>query len=154
MTSQILTLCRILEGIRAKNVPVTILFVDFTKSFDSIQRGKMEQFPLAYGLLQEIVPAMMILYRNTKVKVRSPDGDTDYFDILEGVLQVCLDYMLRTSIDEIKEKRFRDDKEKKPKVPAQTIAEADYADDIALLADAPAKLETLLHSLETSRYRH
>ena len=24
----------------------------------------------------------MILYRNTKVKVRSPDGDTDYFDIV------------------------------------------------------------------------
>ena len=25
--------------------------------------------------------------RNTKVKVRSPDGDTDYFDIVAGVLQ-------------------------------------------------------------------
>ena len=29
----------------------------------------------------------MILYRNTKVKVRSPDWDTDYFDIVAGVLQ-------------------------------------------------------------------
>ena len=29
----------------------------------------------------------MILYRNTKVKVRSPDGDTEYFDIVAGVLQ-------------------------------------------------------------------
>ena len=29
----------------------------------------------------------MILYRNTKVKVRSPDEDTDYFDIVAGVLQ-------------------------------------------------------------------
>ena len=28
----------------------------------------------------------MILYRNTKVKVRSPDGDTEYFDIVAGVL--------------------------------------------------------------------
>ncbi len=53
----------------------------------------------------------MILYRNTKVKVRSPDGDTDYFDIVAGVLQgdalapylfiICLDHMLRTSIDKI-----------------------------------------------------
>ena len=51
----------------------------------------------------------MILYRNTKVKVHSPDGDTEYFDIVAGVLQgdmlapylfiICLDYMLRTSID-------------------------------------------------------
>ncbi len=30
----------------------------------------------------------MILYRNTKVKVRSPDGDTEYFDIVAGVLLV------------------------------------------------------------------
>ncbi len=29
----------------------------------------------------------MILYRNTKVKVRSPDGDTEYFDIVAGVLR-------------------------------------------------------------------
>ena len=29
----------------------------------------------------------MKLYLNTKVKVRSPDGDTDYFDIVAGVLQ-------------------------------------------------------------------
>ena len=29
----------------------------------------------------------MILYRNTKIKVRSPDGDTDYFDIVVGILQ-------------------------------------------------------------------
>ena len=44
-----------------------------------------------------------------KVKVCSPDGDTDYFDIVAVVLQedtlaaylfiICLDYMLRTSID-------------------------------------------------------
>ena len=29
----------------------------------------------------------MMLYKNTKVKVPSPDGDTDYFHILAGVLQ-------------------------------------------------------------------
>ena len=29
----------------------------------------------------------MMLYKNTKGKVRSPDGVTDYFDIIEGVLQ-------------------------------------------------------------------
>ena len=29
----------------------------------------------------------MMLYRNRKTKVRSPDGDTDYFNIVAGVLQ-------------------------------------------------------------------
>ena len=108
-TSQILTIRRILEGVRAKNLQATLIFVVFTKAFDSIHRGKMEQILLAYGIPKETVAAITILYRNTKVKVRSPDGDTEYFDIVAGVLQgdtlapylfiICLDYVLRTSID-------------------------------------------------------
>ena len=81
-TSQILTIRGILEGVRAKNLQATILFVDFTKAFDSIHRGKIEQILRAYGVPKETVAAITILYRNTKVKVRSPDGDTEYFDIV------------------------------------------------------------------------
>ena len=131
---------------------------DFTKTFDFIHRGKMEQILLAYSLQKETVAAIMMLNRNTKVKVRSPDGDTDYFEIVAGVLQgdtiatylfiICLDFELRTSIDKIKENGFKLTKRKKQKVPRKIITDADYADDIALLANAPAQAETLLHSLE------
>ena len=47
---------------------MTLLFVDFTKAFDSIHRGKMEQILLSYGQPKETVAAITILYRNTKVK--------------------------------------------------------------------------------------
>ena len=70
-----------------KNLEATILFVDFTKTSDSIHRGKMEQILLTYGLPKETVADIMMLYRNTKVKVRSPDGDTEYFNVVAGVLQ-------------------------------------------------------------------
>ena len=50
-----------------------LFFVDFTKAFDSIHRRKMEQILRAYGVPKETVAAITILYRNTKVKVRSPD---------------------------------------------------------------------------------
>ena len=155
-TSQILTIRRILEGVREKNLQATILFVDFTKAFDSIHRGKMEQILPAYGIPEETVAAIMILYRNTKV--RSPDGDTDYFDIVAEVLQrdtlvlylfiLCLDYVLRTSIDKIKENGFELTKKRSRKYPAKTITDADYSDDIAILVNAPAQAETLPHSLE------
>ena len=158
MTSQILTIRRILEGIRAKNLHTTILFVDFTKAFDSIHRRKMEQILLVYGVPKETVAAITILYRNTKVKVRSPDGDTEYFDIVAGVLQgdtlapylfiICLDYVLRTSIDKIKENGFKLTKKKPRRYPTKTITDADYADDIAILANTPNQAETLLHILE------
>ena len=149
---------RILEGVRAKNLQATLIFVDFTKAFDSIHRGKMEQILLAYGIPKETVAAITILYRNTEVKVRSPDGDTEYFDIVAGVLQgdtlapylfiICLDYVLRTSIDKIKENGFELTKKRSRRYPATTITDADYADDIAILANTPDQAETLLHSLE------
>ena len=100
----------------------------------------------------------MILYRNTKVKVRSPDGDTEYFGIVAGVLQgdtlapylfiICLDYVLRTSIDKIRENGFELTKKTSKRYPAKTITDADYTDDVALLANTPNQAETLLHSLE------
>ena len=67
-TLQILTIRRILEGVQAKNIPSILQFVDFTKAFDSIHRGKMEQILLAYGRPKETGAAITILYRNTKVK--------------------------------------------------------------------------------------
>ena len=79
-TSQILTIRRILESVRAKNLEATMLFVDFCKDFDSINKWKMEQILLSNGLSKENVVAIMMLYKNTKVKVCSPDGDTDYFN--------------------------------------------------------------------------
>ena len=48
---------------------------------------KMEQILLASGLSKETVTAIMILNKNTKVKVRSLDGRTDFFDTVAGVLQ-------------------------------------------------------------------
>ena len=96
----------------------------------------------------------MILCRNTKMKVRS----TDYFDIVAGVLQgdtlapylfiICLDYVLTTyNILTIKSKKTVSSWQRSRRYPAKTITDADYADDIAILANAPAQVEILLHYL-------
>ena len=100
----------------------------------------------------------MMLYKNMKVKVRSPDGETDYFNIVAGVLQVdtlatclfiiCLDYVLWTSIDKMKDNSFKLTKERRRRYLAKTITNANYTDDLALLANTTAQAETLLHSLE------
>ena len=83
----------------------------------------------------------MMLYKNTSVKVHSPDGDTDYFDIVTSVQQgeplapylfiICLDYILRMSIDSMKENGFKLAKERSRRYPAQTIMNADYTEDSA-----------------------
>ena len=84
--------------------------------------------------------------------------ETNYFDIVAGVLQgdtlspylfiICLDDVLRTSIDIMKDSGFKLAKERSRRYPAQTITDANYANDIELLANTPARAETLLHGLE------
>ena len=64
------------------------------------------------------------------------------------LLIICLDYVLWTSIDNIRENGFVLTKKRSRRYPAKTITDADYADGIALLANTPNQAETLLHSLE------
>ena len=100
-SGQILTIRRISEGLKAKNLPATLLFVDFFKAFDSIHREKMKEILPAYGIPKVAVDAIMMLYQNTRSMVPSPDGDTKFFYIIAGVLQgdtlapfifiICLD---------------------------------------------------------------
>ena len=79
---------------------------------------------------------------NIKVKLKHGDTQAPYLFI------ICLDYVLRTSIDKIIENGFELTKKRSRRYPAKTITDADYADEIALLANTPNQAETLLHSLE------
>ena len=69
----------------------------------------MRDILLAYVIPKEVVNSTMILYINTCSTVRSPGGDTPFFNITTGFLHgdtiapflfiICLDYVLRKSID-------------------------------------------------------
>ena len=117
----------------------------------------MKQILLAYGIPKETVAAIMILYRNTKKKVRSPDerhrllrhcSRSTMKHITPYIFIICLDYVFRTSIDKIKENGLEMTKKRSSRYPAKAITDADYTDDIALLSNALAQAESLLHSLE------
>ena len=146
-TSQILTIHKIL-GVHAKNLEVTLLFVDFSKVFDAIHREEIEQILLTYGLPKETVAVIIM----------SPGGDTDFFDIMGGMLQedtlapylfiICLDYGIRMLIDLMKENGSTLWNARSRQYPAQTIMDKDYSDDIVLLAHTSAQAKSLLHNLE------
>ena len=78
--------------------------------------------------------------------------ETEYFDIVAGVLQgdtlapyvfiICIYYVLRTSIDKIRENGFELTKKIIRRYPAKTITDADYVDDIAILANTSNQAET------------
>ena len=117
----------------------------------------MKEILLKYGVPEETVCAIMMLYKNTRSMVRSPDGDTPYFEITTGVLQgdtlapflfiICLDYILKTSLDNNRELGFTLTERKSKRYPAEQITDTDYADDIAVTSNTLKDANTLLLKL-------
>ena len=158
--AQILTIRRMVEGIKAKNLPAVLTFVDFQKAFDSIHRGKLMEILAAYGVPEVIVSAINVLYINTEAQVLSPDGDTDFFEILAGVLQgdtlapflfiTALDYALRIATRDEKNVAFTLTEARSRRHQAITISDTDFADDLALTSNTLEQAQLLLLRLEAA----
>ena len=101
----------------------------------------MKHILKSYGIPAETVNALMMLYMNTRSMVRSPDGDTQFFEITTGILQgdtiapfrfiICLDYVLKSSIDCSSNFGFTLKKIRSRIYSATYMTDTDYADDIA-----------------------
>ena len=84
-----------------------------------------------------------------KAMVRSLDGDIDFFDIVAGVLErdtsslymfiIWLDYILRTSLDLMKENGFMLKKTRSTQYYTENMIDADYVYDLVLLALASTR---------------
>ena len=107
-----------------------------------------------------MMPDAIMLYTDTRSMVRSPDGDTDFFDITSCVLQgdtltpylfiTCLDYVLRRALDSNKELGFNLHTARSKRHSDVKITDANYADDLAVLSEHLADATILLHHQETA----
>lgn len=62
--SQILCICRILEESQACNLDRALVFVDFSKAFDSVDRTKMFEILKLYGIPDKS-PLFIQLFNNS-----------------------------------------------------------------------------------------
>ena len=77
---------RIMEGFQSKQLPLCVTFIDYKKAFDSIDRKVMFAVLRHYGILEKVVNAISVLYKNSK-SVVSVDGNiSESFDVTTGVL--------------------------------------------------------------------
>ena len=141
----ILALRRLIEGIKSHDLKAVIIFVDFKKAFDSIDRGKMLKMLAAYGIPSIITNAIALFYENTEARIITPDGETAFFKISKGVLQgdtlapflfiITLDYIMRQVFGENDYNLgFKLTERRCSREPAVIITYLSYADDIALIS--------------------
>ena len=85
--SQILCIRRLIEESVVCNKDLALVFVDFSKSFDSVDRDKMFEILGLYGIPTKIINAIKVLYTDTVSSILTSDGETEPFSILSGILQ-------------------------------------------------------------------
>ena len=143
--AQILTLRRIIEGVKANHLPAIITFIDLKKAFHSIHQGSMMRILKAYGIPPNLHRAIDKMYSNTKAKIITPDGETELIDITAGALQdntlapflfiIVLDLAMRRALNS-KDLGFTITPRKSRRHPEEVLVDLNFADDIALLSDA------------------
>ena len=153
---QILAIRRILEECKIGNRAAAIVFVDFSKAFDSINREALFHILELYGIPAPLIKAIRLLYDSSYAKVQTADGLTDFFRTLLGVLQgdtlapflfiIVLDYVLRNCMD--LEHGLTIIPRQSRRVAGVTVTDLDFADDLALTSNTIAGAEKLLHDLE------
>ena len=161
---QLLALRRLLEGVKDNNLEAILIFIDFKKALDTIYRGKMLAILKAYGILEELVSAISIMYEDTTAKIITPGGETETFNILVGVLQgdtlapylfvIVIDCVMRTALLGREDKLgFQLMKRKGRIVPPITITDMDFADYIAFVSEGIKEAQEMLIRVEKSSKR-
>ena len=159
--AHILALRRFIEGVRSHNRKAIILYIDFKKAFDSINRRVMMRILKAYDVPQKLLNAIDLLYQNTKARVITPEGETEYFKINAGVLQgdtlapyffaIVLDYVMRKTFNNMEEELgFTLHRRRSRRSPAVMLTDLDFADDLAIFTEEFVQAQEVLKRLENN----
>ena len=86
----IFVLRRLMELSREQHQALRIAFVDFTKAYDSVPRGKLWELLLEYGIPPSFVYRVSALHNRTNVKVRLGGLLGEEFLTKLGLRQGCV----------------------------------------------------------------
>lgn len=154
-TEAIIALRNILEKATQKNneEELWVLFIDYSKAFDSVYHPALWQTLLEFGFPQHIVWLLQQLYEKAKGVIRIGDRRTKDFRFGKGVRQGCLlspalfiivgECIMRLVKEKIGERAGYI-------VGGRAVWNIRYADDTTLLAKSRGELESMAEALHES----
>ena len=157
-TQHVLALRRLIEETElSKTGELYLLFVDFSKAFDTISWSQLWAILRAYRVPDTIIAAIKAAYVSSKAQVRTSDGLSGAFEFFAGVKQGCclspllfiivVDFIMRRAFDKISNLGVCVQARKSSRFPAQHVTDTGFADDIALVAPSMSSLQQLADAM-------
>ena len=151
-----MTLRFLLDAARTQKRSLAVVFADYGKAFDSVDRRAIPVVLRHYGVPDPAVADVMQLYHGSTAAVSSRFGLTETFDTTSGVLRgdtqsphlfiLLVDYILRQS--RVDEDGFTLKPANGRKHPAVTLTALAYADDVAITSDAASGSDSTLRRFQ------
>ena len=134
-----------MERAKEFNLPMYMYFIDYSKGFDTVQHQKLWDTKVSMGFPRHVVELLRTRYDHQESSLRTACGDSDWFDIEQGVRQGCIpspylfnayaEYIMRLALT---------DYDKGISIGGRTINNLRYADDTTMLASTASELEILI----------
>jgi len=87
-TDAIFTVQQIIEKRKEQNLPLFILFIDYEKAYDNVNRDKLWEM-MDNKIPNYLLNTIKCIYRNTKVRIKFNGGVSEPIHINKGVRQGC-----------------------------------------------------------------
>ena len=146
---QIATLRIIVEQSLEWNTGLYMVFVDFEKAFDSIDRELLWKILRHYGVPEKIVRMIRVFYDGFYARVLHEGEMTGSFNMNTGVRQGCLrsSLLFLMALDWVSRQAFGDKKIGIQFTLLQKLENLDFADDMVLLSQKITHMRQKLAAL-------
>lgn len=144
------TLQLLIEKVRNSVDEAFIVFIDYSKAFDSVKHQHLFEIMTKMGFPRHLVALIASLYTDQKATIRWNGEHSDCFGIEKGVRQGCILSPHLFSIYTEQLMREADIEDMGIRIGGRNITDLRYADDTALLADNITSTRRILHKVDTA----
>ncbi len=142
------TLTNIIKHSKENNYPLHILYIDFSKAYDSVQHWAIQETLETFGFSHDTITLLMSFYENNTVDIITNHGVTDKFKSKAGVRQgdplsptiwvLFLDPIIQYIRENFTGYKFKH----------QNVTSLGYADDMTLLESNQKDLHEMFDMLK------
>ena len=141
-----INVCWIIKKAREFQKNIYFCLIDYTNAFDCVDNNKLWKIPKEMRIQNHLTCLLRNLYIGQEVTVRTRHGTTEWFQIGEGVRQVCIlsPCLFNLYAEYIMGNARLDEAQAGIKIAGRNINNLRYAYDTTLMEESEEELKNLL----------